>query len=116
MSLQGALSIERMCLLAGVSRAGFYRYLRDQDACEEDMAVRSEIQKVLVEHWNRYGYRRLTAELRKRGMLVNHKRLARIMREDSLVGTESRLGTSAHRTALPVGRAWRPNDPRSNRR
>jgi len=98
MSLQGALSIERMCLIAGVSRAGFYRPLRDQDACEEDMAVRSEIQKILVEHWNRYGYRRLTAELRKRGMLVNHKRVARMMREDSLVGTESRLGSSTHRT------------------
>jgi putative transposase len=98
MLLQGAISVERMCLLAGVSRAGFYRYLRDQDACEEDMAVRSEIQKILVEHWRRYGYRRITAELRNRGMLVNHKRVARIMREDSLVGAESRLGPSAHRT------------------
>jgi transposase InsO family protein len=88
MLLQGALGIERMCLLVGVSRAGFYRFLRDQDECEEEMAVRSEVQKIVLEHGGRYGYRRVTAELRHRGMLVNHKRVARIMREDSLVGTD----------------------------
>lgn len=88
MLLQGALGIERMCLLVGVSRAGFYRHLRDRDACDEEMAVRSEIQKIVLEHQRRYGYRRVTAELRRRGMLVNHKRVARMMREDSLVGTE----------------------------
>jgi hypothetical protein len=31
MLLQGGLAVERMCFLAGVSRAGFYRYLRAQD-------------------------------------------------------------------------------------
>jgi putative transposase len=88
MSLQGALAIERMCLLVGVSRSGFYRFLRDRDHCDEDMAVRSEVQKIVLEHCRRYGYRRITAELRRRGMLVNHKRVARIMREDNLVGTD----------------------------
>ena len=37
------------------------------------MEVRSDIQKVALEHRGRYGYRRVTAELRRRGMLVNHK-------------------------------------------
>jgi transposase InsO family protein len=50
------------------------------------MDVRSEIQKIIVAHDGRYGYRRITAELRRRGMLVNHKRVARIIREDSLIG------------------------------
>ena len=36
-------------------------------------------------HWRHYGYRRITAELRHRGMLVNHKRVARLMREDNLI-------------------------------
>ena len=31
MSLQGSLSIERMCQLAQVSRAGFYRSLQEQN-------------------------------------------------------------------------------------
>jgi len=77
-----------MCLFVGVSRTGFYRNLRAQDPCDEEMELRSEIQRVALEHQGRYGYRRMTAELRRQGMLVNHKRVARLMREDSLIGTE----------------------------
>jgi hypothetical protein len=73
MSLQGGLGIERMCMLGGASRAGFYRYLRQQDPWDEEMEVRSEIQKIALEHQGCYGYRRMTAELQRRGMLVNTK-------------------------------------------
>ncbi len=72
--MQGSLSIERMCQLAGVGRAGFYRSLQEKIPAEEDMEVRSAIQQIAVEHRRRYGYRRISAELRRRGMLVNHKR------------------------------------------
>ncbi len=64
MSLQGGLSIERMCQLAGVSKAGFYRHLRSRDTHDEEMHVRSEIQSIALEHEGHYGYRRVTAELR----------------------------------------------------
>ena len=74
-----------MCQLACVSRAGFYRSLQEQEPVEEDMEVRSTIQKIFAEHKRRYGYRRVSAELRRRGMLVNHKRVARLMREDNLL-------------------------------
>ena len=86
--MQGKLSIERMCQLAGVSRAGFYRSLQEQEPGEEDMEVRSTIQKIFAEHKRRYGYRRVSAELRRQGMLVNHKRVARLMREDNLLGVQ----------------------------
>jgi putative transposase len=90
MPLQGSLSIERMCQLAQVSRAGFDRSLQGGAATQEDMEVRSAIQTIVVEHRRRYGYRRITAELRRRGMLVNHKRVARIMREDNLLAVQPR--------------------------
>jgi len=85
MPMQGGLSVERMCELARVSRAGFYRSLQEQVPVEESMEVRSAIQQVALEHRRRYGYRRVTAELRRRGMVVNRKRVARIMREDKLL-------------------------------
>jgi putative transposase len=88
MPMQGSLSIERMCQLANISRAGFYRSLRDGKPQEESMEVRSAIQGIVLEHRRRYGYRRVTAELRRRGMLVNHKRVARIMREDNLLAVQ----------------------------
>jgi transposase InsO family protein len=90
MSLQGSLSIERMCQLAQVSRAGFYRSLQERLPVEEEMEVRATIQQIVLEHRRRYGYRRVTAELRRRGLLVNHKRVARLMREDNLLAVQPR--------------------------
>jgi transposase InsO family protein len=77
-----------MCRLAGVSRAGFYRYLARRQPREEAMEVRSAIQSIALEHRRRYGYRRIAFELRKRGMAVNHKRVARLMREDNLLSMQ----------------------------
>ena len=88
MFLQGSLSIERMCQLVAVSRRGFYRSLQEQRPTEEAMEVRSVIQQIALEHRRRYGYRRITAELHRRGMQVNHKRVVRIMREDNLLGLQ----------------------------
>ena len=86
--MQGSLSIERMCLLARVSRAGFYRFLQEYLPQEEETEVRSTIQQIALEHRRRYGYRRVAAELKHRGMLVNHKRVLRIMREDNLLAVQ----------------------------
>ena len=90
MPLQGSLSIERMCELARVSRASFYRSLKEQRPAEEETEVRSAIQQIALEHRRRYGYRRVCAELRRRGMQVNHKRVLRMMRRDNLLALRRR--------------------------
>ena len=90
MPLQGRLSVERMCQLAQVSRIGFYRWLQESPLIEEEMEVRSLIQRIWVEHRRRYGYRRVCAELRRRGVHVNRKRVARLMREDNLLTLQPR--------------------------
>jgi putative transposase len=88
MSMQGKLGIERMCQLAGVSRASFYRWLQAELPVEEDLEVRSNIQKIFLENKRRYGYRRVSKELRERGMQVNRKRVARLMRQDNLLAVQ----------------------------
>jgi putative transposase len=90
MPLQGGLSIERMCGLARVSRASFYRSLKERGPDEEEMEVRSAVQQIAFEHRRRYGYRRICAELRRRGMQVNHKRVLRVMRKDNLLALRRR--------------------------
>ena len=77
-----------MCRLAGVSRAGFYRFLQPRHPGEEEMEVRNAIQQIVVEHRRRYGYRRVTVELGRRGMRVNHKRVLRLMRDDNLLSVQ----------------------------
>jgi transposase InsO family protein len=88
--MQGRLSIERMCQLAEVSRAGFYRSLMERNPEDENMEVRSAIQQIALEHRRRYGSRRITKALRRQGMIVNRKRVARIMREDHLLAIQPR--------------------------
>ena len=88
--MQGGLGVERMCQLAEVSRASFYRSLQEQAPAEENMEVRSAIQEIALEHHRRYGSRRITAALRRRGMVVNRKRVQRIMREDNLLAVQPR--------------------------
>ena len=88
MPTQGSLGIEPMCRLAQVSRAGFYRFLQPRYPGEEEMEVRSAMQQIVLEHRRRYGYRRVAVELRRRGMVVNHKRVLRLMREDNLLSVQ----------------------------
>jgi putative transposase len=90
MPLQGSLSIERMCQMVPVSRRGFYRSLQEQQLLVEEMEVRAAIQQIALEHRRRYGYRRITAELHRRGMQVNHKRVVRMMREDNLLAVQAK--------------------------
>jgi putative transposase len=76
--------VQRLCALAQVSRAGFYHWRHAPPAEDADIDLRDEVQKIALE-WPCYGWRRMTAELRRRGWTVNHKRVRRIMREDNLL-------------------------------
>lgn len=79
-----------MCFVAAVSRAGYYRQWEQSEPEEAEMGVRAEMQKIVLAHRRRYGYRRVTAELHRQGMKVNHKRVLRIMRSDNLLAVRRR--------------------------
>ena len=73
-----------MCQLGQVSRAGLYRFEPEEERGDEDLDLRDEIQRIALE-FPCYGRPRITAELKRRGWEVNHKRVGRIMREDNLL-------------------------------
>ena len=56
---------------------------RPRGRCKDDEALIERIEAICAE-FPRYGYRRVTAQLRHEGQRVNHKRVARIMRERGL--------------------------------
>jgi transposase InsO family protein len=72
-----------------VSRAGYYRHWAACQPREEATAVRDAVQRVALAH-RRYGYRRIAAQLRRDGVVVNHKRVLRLMREDNLLCLRTR--------------------------
>ena len=89
--------------MTGLSRAGFYRSRTPRQASPVEMEIRDEMQKIAVES-PAYGYRRITAELRKRGFAINHKRVLRMMRKDNLLCVRRRkfVVTTDSRHNLPV--------------
>jgi putative transposase len=85
-----SLTVKRMVELAQVSRASFYRFDNaTESGPDPDMDLRDAIQRIALE-WPSYGWRRITAELRRRGWVVNHKRVYRLMREDNLLCVRKR--------------------------
>ena len=73
-----------MCALAGVSRAGFYRFRPGSPKPDRDLELRDAIQRIALE-FPSYGWPRMTEALQRRGWAVNHKRVYRLMREDNLL-------------------------------
>lgn len=78
------MTIQRMCDLGGLSRATFYRFDPKMKALDPDLDLRDEIQRIALE-FPSYGRPRITAELKRRGRNVGHRRVGRIMREDNLL-------------------------------
>lgn len=67
-----------------LSRATHYRHQIGAPQPDPDSELRDQIQRPALE-WPSYGYRRITAELHRRGGGANHKRVLRLMREDNLL-------------------------------
>jgi putative transposase len=78
------LSVAQMCDALSVSRIDYYRSPRSLALSEADLELREQIQQVALE-MSCYGYRRITAQLRRRAVVANHKRVLRLMREDNLL-------------------------------
>jgi transposase InsO family protein len=92
-----------MCRLAGVNRAGFYRFAPGSPGPDADLQLRDAIQRIALE-FPSYGWPRMTEELKRRGWVANHKRVYRLMREDNLLCLRKRkfvVTTDSHHN-LPI--------------
>ncbi len=76
------LPIAQQCALLGLARSSWYYEPRRTES-EENLRLMRAIDEVYLQ-WPFYGYPRVTRELRKRGWLVNEKRVARLMRRMGL--------------------------------
>jgi putative transposase len=82
MRTQGGLSIQRMCELADVSRASFYRHWeqREPSAAEAELPLGHRY----------YGYCRIAVLLKREGVVVGAKKVRRLMRQDNLLAIRRR--------------------------
>ncbi len=89
MRSQGQLSIQRMCELAGVSRASFYRHWEEREPAAAETELRGAIQRLALAH-RYYGYRRIAVLLQREGLAAGAKKVRRLMREDNLLAIRRR--------------------------
>jgi putative transposase len=76
-----------VCEVLDCARSSYYH----RPAPSHDAGLRHAIEEVAAA-WPKYGYRRVTHQLRREGWTVNHKRVARMMRD---------LGLQAQRKSKP---------------
>jgi putative transposase len=84
-ALPSSLSVRRLCALLDVNRAWYYA--RPTASAPDDrgaIALRDAIERIVLA-FPGYGYRRVTKALQREGWAVNHKRVLRVMREESLL-------------------------------
>jgi len=78
--LMGEYPVRLLCELLACAPSSYYYQPQGRD----DTGLRDLIEQIALE-FPRYGYRRITAELHRRGYMANHKRVLRIMREETLL-------------------------------
>lgn len=94
--------VRYLCTRLYVSRGGFYKWAnRPLGNNEANTKLLNEIKRLFVLHSGNYGYPRIYRALRDEGWQVNRKRVARLMREERLVGKAAKL---YRRKKLPANR------------
>ena len=102
--------VQSLCHLAQVPRATYYRH-RQRAVVEDTLNPACIEVHRICEEYPRYGYRRVTHELRRRGYGVNHKRILTLMRKEKLLcrpkkrfirTTDSRHNLRVYRNIVPT--------------
>jgi putative transposase len=77
-------SVRLVCEVLSVNRSSLY-YQRVEEDAKSETELKAAIEEIAGE-FPRYGYRRITQQLKRQGIVVNHKRVARLMKEMGLAG------------------------------
>ena len=114
---RGKYSIGEMCRFFGVSRSGYYGYVKRMEIPARDLPLAEKIRECQAECRNTYGYRRVHIWLERRGIHHNPKTVLRVMNKYSLLSVIRRkryvkYGDALHRYPNLLNRnftADRPN-------
>ena len=110
-------SISEMCRIFGVSRSGYYDYVKRMDLPEKELPLAEKIRECQAECKSTYGYRRVQIWLERRGIHRNPKTVLRVMNKYGLLSVVRRrryvkYGEALHRYPNLLNRnfsAQRPN-------
>jgi len=97
------IPVTKACSGLGMGRSSYYKIQGTKKADEPYFDARGIIQNIALEY-PFYGYRRITAEMHRRGQSINHKKVLSIMRNDNLlcIRKKFRIITTDSNHNLPV--------------
>lgn len=83
--LRQSFPLAHLLSIARLPRATYYYHVKLLARPDKYAELKEQIVCIFHEHRGRYGYRRVTLELRNRGYPINHKTVQRLMKEGNLV-------------------------------
>ena len=98
------LPVSDACRCLDISRGSYYKWMNNRDIPYRERQIKSAIHDIALEY-PKYGYRRITAQLRRDGLTINHKKVLKIMKEENILckpKKKFRVITTDSNHALPV--------------
>lgn len=69
-----------MIKITKITRSTYYYYLKIFNKPDKYVNIKKQILEIWDKHKGRYGYRRITLELRNLGIIINHKTVQKLMK------------------------------------
>jgi transposase InsO family protein len=117
--LRQEYSLNGLLAVSGLARSSFYYQLKLLRLTDKYASLKGRIRRIFAQHRGRYGYRRITAAIRREGVLVNRKAVQRLMgtlglkscvRIKKYRSYHGEVGRSAPNVLERQFRAARPNE------
>lgn len=79
--LKAKHKLQHLLEASGLAKSVYYYQRKALQQPKPDDAIKVQIKDIYHQHKGRYGYRRITSELRSSGLIINHKKVQRLMLE-----------------------------------
>lgn len=78
---EGGFRLKDVLKQVDIPEATYHYHINQMNNADPDQAWKTLISALFEKHKGRYGYRRIYAELKAQGCVINHKKVQRIMKE-----------------------------------
>lgn len=79
------MEVKTLCVIAKVSKSGYYKWLKHSDKSEKDLDDYLLVQEAFNKGKGKYGFRTVQMKLSEEKIAMNHKKIIRIMRKYHLI-------------------------------
>ncbi|WP_412727594.1 IS3 family transposase [Alteromonas sp. D210916BOD_24] len=93
--LKAIYSLQNLLKITGLPKSVYYYHRNTLERLCPDTGLCAKIHNIYHKHKGRYGYRRITSALRTMGLVINHKRVQRLMNE---LGLKSKVRAKRYKS------------------